>query len=169
MSLLDINNLANYRNTTEKKIGVTFSCFDLMHSGHILMLKDSKNVCDILVVGLQTDPTVDRPHKNKPVLNYEERLIITQSIKYIDYIVKYTHESELLTILDNLNPDIRIIGTDYVGKNFTGKDKDIKIYYHNRDVHTYSTTSLRKRVYNAVLENIEKNKSIASRNSYNFS
>jgi len=154
MSLLDKNNLANFRNTTDKKIGVTFSCFDLMHSGHMLMLKDSKNVCEILVVGLQTDPTVDRPYKNKPVLNYEERLIITQSIKYVDYIVKYTHESELLTILDILKPDVRIIGTDYVGKNFTGKDKDIEMYYHNRDVHTYSTTSLRKRVYNAELENM---------------
>lgn len=158
MSLLDINNLAHFRNITDKKIGVTFSCFDLMHSGHMLMLKDSKNVCDILVVGLQTDPTVDRPHKNKPVLNYEERLIITQAIKYVDYIVKYTHESELLTIIDNLNADVRIIGTDYVGKNFTGKDKDIEMYYHNRDVHTYSTTSLRKRIYNAELENMNKNK-----------
>jgi len=156
MSLLNINDLKNFRTSTDKKIGVTFSCFDLMHSGHMLMLKDSKNVCDILVVGLQTDPTVDRPHKNKPVLNFEERLIITQSIKYVDYIVEYTHESELLTILDNLNPDVRIIGTDYVGKDFTGKDKDVEIYYHNRDVHTYSTTSLRKRVYNAELENVNK-------------
>ena len=105
MSILDINNLKHFRECTDKKIGVTFSCFDLMHSGHMLMLKDGKKVCDILVVGLQTDPTVDRLHKNKPILNFEERLIITQSIKYIDYIVEYTHESELLTILDNLNPE----------------------------------------------------------------
>ena len=158
MNILDINDLAHFRNTTDKKIGVTFSCFDLMHSGHMLMLKDSKNVCDILVVGLQTDPTVDRPHKNKPGLHYDERLIITESIKYVDYIVKYTKESELLTILDILKPDVRIIGTDYVGKDFTGKDKDVEIYYHNRDVHTYSTTSLRKRVYNAELENMNRNK-----------
>ena len=156
MNILDINDLAHFRNTTDKKIGVTFSCFDLMHSGHMLMLKDSKNVCDILVVGLQTDPTVDRPHKNKPVLHYDERLIITESIKYVDYIVKYTKESELLTILDILKPDVRIIGTDYVGKDFTGKDKDVEMYYHNRDVHTYSTTSLRQRVYNAELENMNK-------------
>ena len=156
MSILKMDDLKNFRKSTDKNIGATFSCFDLMHSGHMLMLKDSKNVCDILVVGLQTDPTVDRPHKNKPILNFEERLIITQSIKYIDYIVEYTHESELLTILDNLNPDVRIIGTDYIGKNFTGKDKDIEVYYHNRDIHTYSTTNLRKRVYHAELENMNK-------------
>lgn len=158
MSLITIQELKNFRKKTNKNIGVTFSCFDLMHSGHMLMLKDSKNMCDVLVVGLQTDPTVDRPHKNKPVLSYDERLIIAQSIKYIDYIVEYTHESELLKILDDLKPDVRILGTDYLGKNFTGKDREIRVYYHNRDVHNYSTTTLRKRVYNAELENMNKNK-----------
>ena len=133
---------------SNKKIGVTFSCFDLLHSGHILMLKDSKNKCDLLVVGLQTDPTIDRANKNKPILSLEERLISLQSIKYIDYIIIYEKESEVLQILDLLNPNIRILGNDYLGKNFTGKDKDIEIYYHDRFIHTYSTSNLRKRVYN---------------------
>lgn len=154
MSVINFSDLKNINR--DKKIGVTFSCFDLMHSGHMLMLKDSKNVCDILVVGLQTDPTVDRPNKNKPVLNFEERMIIVQSIKYVDYIIEYTKESELLDILDELQPNIRILGTDYSGKDFTGKDRNIEVYYHNRDVHNYSTTTLRKRVYEAELE--KKNK-----------
>lgn len=154
MSVLKFSDLKNI--DKDKKIGVTFSCFDLMHSGHMLMLKDSKNICDILVVGLQTDPTVDRPNKNKPVLNFEERMIIVQSIKYVDYIIEYTKESELLEILDELQPHVRILGTDYLGKNFTGKDRNIEVYYHDRDVHNYSTTSLRKRVYNAEVEKIKK-------------
>lgn len=133
----------------KQKVGVTFSCFDLLHSGHILMLEDSKNVCDILVVGLQTDPTVDRKNKNKPILSYEERLTMIKSIKFVDFIVKYTRESELIEILKLLNPDIRILGNDYVGKDFTGKDLNIETYYHDRFVHTYSTTTLRQRVHNA--------------------
>lgn len=132
----------------DKKIGVTFSCFDLLHSGHILMLKDSKTKCDLLVVGLQTDPTIDRPEKNKPILSLQERLISLQSIKYIDYIIIYERETEVIQILDSLNPDIRILGNDYLNKNFTGKDKNIDIYYHDRFIHTYSTSNLRKRVYN---------------------
>ena len=149
MTIIDISKLNNLINFFDnKKIGVTFSCFDLLHSGHILMLKDAKTKCDIIVVGLQDDPTLDRPEKNKPILNLNERLISLESIKYIDYIIIYEREQDVLTILDELKPDIRILGNDYIDKNFTGKDKDIEIYYHDRFIHTYSTSNLRKRVYN---------------------
>ena len=131
----------------KKKIGITFSCFDLLHSGHILMLKDSKTKCDLLVVGLQSDPTLDRPDKNKPILSLQERLISLQSIKYIDYIVIYERESDVSEILDSLSPNIRILGSDYINKEFTGKNKNIEIYYHDRFIHTYSTSNLRKRIY----------------------
>ena len=132
----------------KKKIGITFSCFDLLHSGHILMLKDSKIKCDLLIVGLQSDPTLDRPEKNKPILSLQERLISLQSIKYIDYIIIYERESDVLEILDTLSPNIRILGSDYINKEFTGKNKNIEIYYHDRFIHTYSTSNLRKRIYN---------------------
>jgi glycerol-3-phosphate cytidylyltransferase len=132
----------------KKKIGITFSCFDLLHSGHILMLKDSKTKCDLLIVGLQSDPTLDRPEKNKPILSLQERLISLQSIKYIDYIIIYERESDVLEILDTLSPNIRILGSDYINKEFTGKNKNIEIYYHDRFIHTYSTSNLRKRIYN---------------------
>ena len=131
-----------------QKIGVTFSCFDLLHSGHILMLKDSKSKCDLLIIGLQTDPTIDRPEKNNPILSLEERLISLQSIKYIDYIITYETELDVLEILDKLKADIRILGSDYIGKKFTGKDIDLEVYYHDRFIHDYSTSKLRKRVYN---------------------
>jgi len=155
MSIIDISDLNKLRNSykiihnKDPIIGVTFSCFDLLHSGHVLMLEDSKNKCDILVIGLQTDPTVDRSHKNKPVLSFEERLIMVKSIKYVDHIIKYTRESELIDILKKLKPDIRILGNDYLGKDFTGKDLGIETYYHDRFIHKYSTTTLRERVYNA--------------------
>ena len=149
MIIDNIDKLQHLRKFNEnKKIGVTFSCFDLLHSGHILMLKDAKTKCDILIVGLQTDPTLDRAEKNKPILSLDERLISLQSIKYIDYIIIYERETELLKILDELKPNIRILGNDYIGKNFTGKNKNIEIYYHNRFIHTYSTSNLRKRIYN---------------------
>ena len=130
------------------KIGITFGAFDLFHAGHIKMLEEAKSKCDYLIIGLQLDPSIDRPEKNKPILSLNERLISLESIKYIDYIIIYEREQDVLTILDELKPDIRILGNDYIDKNFTGKDKDIEIYYHNRFIHTYSTSNLRKRVYN---------------------
>lgn len=135
-----------------KKIGFTCSCFDILHCGHCLMLKDAKEQCDILIVALQTDPTIDRPDKNKPIQEYEERLIILQSIKYVDEIIKYSTEADLYYILKMLNPDVRIIGTDWKDKEYTGYDLPIYIHWHNRN-HNWSTSYLRKRVYLA-----EKNK-----------
>ena len=132
-----------------KIVGFTCSCFDLLHAGHILMLEDSKKQCDYLIVGLQSDPTIDRPDtKNKPVQSLKERQIQLEAIKYIDEIVIYNTENELYGMLKEINPDIRILGSDYKNKSFTGDDLSIKIYYHNRN-HKFSTTNLRERIVNS--------------------
>ena len=127
-------------------IGFTCSCFDLLHAGHILMLQDAKRQCDKLIVGLQTDPTIDRPDtKNKPIQSFEERKIQLEAVKYVDEIFIYDSEKDLYKKLLDINPDVRILGSDYIGKSFTGDDLDIKIYYHERN-HNYSSTNLRKKI-----------------------
>jgi len=129
-----------------KKVGFTCSSFDLLHAGHILMLKDAKNQCDYLIVGLQIDPTTDRPkEKNKPIQSLEERKIQLEAVKYIDEIIIYNSEDDLYELLKKINPDVRILGTDYKNKQFTGDDLDIKIYFHKRD-HNYSSSNLRKKI-----------------------
>ena len=127
------------------KIGFTCSCFDLLHAGHILMLKDAKDQCDYLIVGLQTDPTIDRPQKNKPIQSLEERKIQLEAVKYIDEIITYKTENDLYNLLKKINPGIRILGSDYKGKSFTGDNLSIKIYYHKRD-HNFSTTYIREKI-----------------------
>ena len=127
-------------------VGFTCSCFDLLHAGHILMLQDAKRQCDKLIVGLQTDPTIDRPDtKNKPIQSFEERRIQLEAVKYVDEIFIYDTEEELYKKLLFINPDVRILGSDYIGKSFTGNDLDIEIYYHERK-HNYSTTNLRGKI-----------------------
>jgi len=126
-------------------IGFTCSCFDLLHAGHILMLKDAKEQCDYLVVGLQTDPTLDRPEKNKPIQSQKERYIQLEAIKYIDDIFVYDTEASLLDLLKLVKPDVRILGSDYEGKSFTGDNLNIPIYYHERN-HNYSSSNLRKEI-----------------------
>lgn len=127
------------------KKGFVASSFDLMHPGYILMFQDAKNVCDYLICALQNDPTVDRPTKNKPVLTLEERKIVLSAIKYIDEIVVYNTEAELYSLLKSIKPDVRILGTDYHKKSFTGDDLDIFIHWHDR-YHNWSTTSLKRRI-----------------------
>jgi glycerol-3-phosphate cytidylyltransferase len=127
------------------KVGFTCSCFDLFHAGHIMMLKEAKNQCDYLIVGLQTDPTLDRPEKNKPVQSVFERFVQLQACKYVDEIVVYATEKDLLDVLQSYPIDVRIIGDEYKDKNFTGRELDMEIYY-NRRKHSFSTTELRKRV-----------------------
>lgn len=128
------------------KIGFVASCFDLFHAGHILMLKEAKTQCDYLIVALQTDPTIDRPDtKNKPVQTLFERYIQIKSCVYVDEIIPYATEKELLDILKSYSIDVRIIGEEYKEINFTGKELDIPIYYNKRR-HSFSTTELRKRV-----------------------
>lgn len=132
--------------TKNKKIGFTCSCFDLLHAGHVLMLKDAKKQCDYLIVGLQTDPTLDRPKKkNKPTQSLEERKIQLEAVKYIDEIIIYKSENDLYKLLKKINPNVRILGNDYKNKQFTGDDLDIEIYYHKRN-HNYSSTNLRKKI-----------------------
>lgn len=139
-----------------KRVGFTASTFDLFHAGHYLMLKDAKAQCDILIVGLQSDPTLDKAYrvetggknKNKPVQSFEERLIQIEGCKYVDHVIPYSTEAELLELLNELKPDVRILGSDWKGKSFTGNELNIEIHWHNRD-HDYSSSNLRKRVYNA--------------------
>tara|TARA_B100000902_G_C27176616_1_gene846713 strand:- start:672 stop:1079 length:408 start_codon:yes stop_codon:yes gene_type:complete len=132
----------------KQKIGFTCSCFDLLHAGHILMLKDAKKQCEYLIVGLQTDPTLDRSDiKNKPIQSLKERKIQLEAVKYINEIIIYDSEHDLYELLKKINPDIRILGSDYKNKKFTGDNLDIKIYYHERN-HNYSSSRLKK-----ILEN----------------
>ena len=132
------------------KIGFTCSTFDLLHAGHITMLEEAKHHCDYLIVGLQTDPTVDRPEsKNAPIQTIVERQIQLAAVKYIDEIVVYTTEQDLTDLLLTLPIDVRVLGDEYKTKDFTGKDiakaRGCKIIYNGRD-HSFSSTSLRKRV-----------------------
>nr|QBK87451.1 MAG: cytidylyltransferase-like protein [Marseillevirus LCMAC201] len=130
-----------------KRVGFTCSCFDLVHPGHIKMLQDTREQCDILIVGLQTDPTLDRPEKNKPVQTLKERGIMLRAIKYIDEVIEYSYESELHKILCTLRIDVRVLGTDWKGNPYTGSDLPIPIYWHQRN-HNWSTTELRQRILN---------------------
>ncbi len=135
-----------------KKVGFTCSCFDLFHAGHIMMLKEAKSVCDYLIVGLQTDPTIDRPEKNKPIQSVFERYVQLEACKYVDEIVIYATEKDLLDILHSYPINVRVVGDEYKDKEFTGKDlSHIQIYYNSRK-HSFSTTELRKRVIDRFLK-----------------
>ena len=127
--------------------GITASCFDLLHAGHILMLKEAKSACDYLIVALQVDPTIDRPSKNKPIQSFFERWVQVSAVKYVDEIIPYSTESELLTILQNYDIDVRILGEEYETKPFTGNNLDME-YYFNKRTHEYSSTELKKRITN---------------------
>lgn len=145
-------------NEGSKKIGVTFSAFDLCHAGHMRMLKDCKNQCDYLIVGLQDDPAQEadmeyrlktgaKP-KNRPIMSLAERKEILESVRYVDEIFVYSTEDDLLDWLKNNHYDVRILGSDWEGKPYTGHDLPHKAYFHKRD-HDYSTSELRARVYEA--------------------
>lgn len=155
---LKISNLIEFHQSLlNKKIGATFSCWDLFHSGHNIFLEDCKKNCDILIVGLQTDPTIDRPEKNKPIQTLEEREIQLRSCRYVDYYFIYDTEKSLYQSLLDLSPNVRFLGDDYIDKNFTGKDLNIPIIYHQRSLHSYSSTSLRQKIYKAELQKETKN------------
>ena len=127
------------------KIGFTCGAFDLLHAGHVVMLQEAKNNCDFLIVGLQTDPTLDRSDKNKPVQSIYERYIQLNGIEAVDEVIPYDREASLMDILTTKPIDIRFIGEEYKDKQFTGQHLDIEIYYTSRS-HTFSSTDLRKRV-----------------------
>ena len=136
-----------------KKIGITFSTFDMLHAGHIAMLADAKNHCDYLIAGLQTDPTIDRPDtKNKPVQSIVERQIQLAACRYVDEVVVYQTEQDLIDLLLILPIDIRVLGVEYEDKEYTGKQegyqRGIQPIFNERD-HSFSSSSLRKRVVEA--------------------
>jgi glycerol-3-phosphate cytidylyltransferase len=135
------------------RIGFTCSTFDLLHAGHITMLEEAKHHCDYLIVGLQNDPTLDRPDsKNPPVQSIVERQIQLAAVKFVDEIIVYNTEQDLVDLLLTLPIDVRVLGDEYKSKDFTGKDiakqRGSKIVYNGRD-HSFSSTSLRKRVHSA--------------------
>lgn len=143
-----------------KKVGITFSTFDMLHAGHIAMLSEAKNHCDYLICGLQTDPTIDRPDtKNKPVQSIVERQIQLAACRYVDEIVIYQTEQDLRDLLLILPVDVRILGVEYANKNFSGMDecyqRDIELVFNRRD-HSFSSSSLRKRVAHAETEKLLK-------------
>lgn len=129
-------------------IGWTCGAMDLLHAGHVMMLKECKAQCDYLIVGLHTDPTLDRPWKNKPVETVEERMIRLEGCKYVDKVVTYDTEADLVNVLKEIMPDVRFLGSDWENKHFTGDDIDIKTIYNKRD-HDFSSSSLRQRIKNA--------------------
>jgi glycerol-3-phosphate cytidylyltransferase len=136
-----------------KRVGIVFSSFDLMHAGHVAMLSEAKNHCDYLICGLQTDPTIDRPEtKNKPVQSIVERQIQLAACRYVDEVVVYSTEQDLVDLLLILPVDVRILGVEYADKNFTGKSecelRGIDIVYNGRD-HSFSSSNLRKRVHDS--------------------
>lgn len=135
------------------KIGITFSTFDLLHAGHVAMLAEAKNHCDYLIAGLQTDPTIDRPDtKNRPIQSIVERQISLSANRFVDEIVVYETEQDLIDLILTLPLDVRILGVEYEDTNFTGRNegagRGINHIFNKRD-HSFSSSSLRKRVYEA--------------------
>lgn len=131
------------------KIGFTCSTFDLLHVGHIQMLREAKEQCDYLIVGLQFDPSMDRPEKNKPIQTVVERYTQLNAVKYVDEIIPYQTESDLEDILSMYDINVRVLGEEYKEKDFTGKDickkRGIQLYFNKRE-HRFSSSDLRKRV-----------------------
>ena len=137
--------------------GFTCGAMDVFHAGHVLMMEDCKRHCDYLIVGLQIDPSHDRPNKNKPTQTIVERYIQLKAVDAVDEIIPYYTEQDLEDILKSFVIDVRIIGDDYLDRDFTGKkyceEKGIEIFYNKRD-HRFSSSDLRKRIYEAELKKI---------------
>jgi glycerol-3-phosphate cytidylyltransferase len=137
------------------KVGFTCSTFDLLHAGHVAMLQEAKTQCDYLIVGLQNDPTLDRPNKNKPVQSIVERQMQLKGSRYVDEVWVYNTEKDLEDLLLTLPIDVRILGVEYEGKEFTGREichkRGIELYFNGRD-HSFSSSSLRRRVYESEVE-----------------
>ena len=139
-----------------KRIGITFSTFDMLHAGHIAMLSEAKNHCDYLIAGLQTDPTIDRPEtKNRPIQSVVERQIQLSACRYVDEVVVYQTEQDLVDLLLILPVDVRILGVEYQDRDFSGQHecymRNIELVFNGRD-HSFSSSSLRKRVVAAEVE-----------------
>ena len=131
------------------KVGLTASTFDLLHAGHIEMLREAKSECDYLICGLQIDPSIDRPEKNKPVQTVVERYTQLSAVRFVDEIIPYLYETDLEDILQMRDIHVRILGEEYRHKDFTGRDickaRDIELHFNKRD-HRFSSSGLRQRV-----------------------
>lgn len=131
------------------KVGITFSSFDLLHAGHVQMLREAKEHCDYLICGLQMDPSIDRSEKNSPIQTIVERYTQLRAVSYVDEIIPYASEKDVEDILTMYHIDVRILGEEYKEKDFTGKDickkRGIQLYFNKRD-HRFSSSDLRKRV-----------------------
>lgn len=140
------------------KTGITASTFDLLHAGHVQMLREAKDQCEYLICALQIDPSLDRPEKNPPVQTIVERFIQLSAISYVDEVIPYATEKDLEDILNMYNIDVRIIGEEYKKKTFTGRaicsKRGIEIYYNKRD-HRFSSSDLRKRVSDRENKNVK--------------
>jgi len=128
------------------KKGITFGAFDLFHAGHVLMLEEAKTVCDYLIVCIQSDPSLDREEKNKPVQSIIEREIQVSGCRFVDEVIIYDTEVDLLNIIDEVDWDVRILGEEYKDKDFTGRDQTLERCYFNKRPHTFSSSELRERV-----------------------
>ena len=128
------------------KKGITFGAFDLFHAGHVLMLEEAKSVCDYLIVCIQSDPSLDREEKNKPVQSIIEREIQVSGCRYVDEVIIYDTEVDLLNIIDEVDWDVRILGEEYKDKDFTGRDQTLERCHFNKRPHTFSSSELRERV-----------------------
>jgi len=131
------------------RIGVIAGNFDVIHPGYIHMFNECKKYCNYLIVLLHEDPTNERPEKLKPILSVRERLLILYSLKQVNLVMTYKTEAELYMILEEMHPDVRFLGDDYIGKPFTGDDLDIPIHYLNRD-HGWSTTKYKQLIANSL-------------------
>jgi len=138
------------------KIGFTASTFDLLHAGHVAMLREAKSQCDYLICGLQIDPCISRQDKNSPVQTIVERYTQLKAVSYVDEIIPYLTEEDLEDILEMYTIDVRILGAEYRDKEFTGKDicrrRDIDLYFNKRD-HRFSSSDLRRRVNEKICDN----------------
>ena len=131
------------------RVGFTCSCFDLFHAGHVLMLYEARKECDRLVVALQSDPSIDRPEKNKPIQGLFERFVQVEACQYVDQVVPYDTEADLYNLLAGYDWDVRFLGEDYCGRSdYTGYDLDIPIHWCSRK-HDYSSSRLRGRIEQA--------------------
>ena len=128
------------------KKGITFGAFDLFHAGHVLMLEEAKSVCDHLIVCIQSDPSLDREEKNKPVQSIIEREIQVSGCRFVDEVIIYDTEADLLNIIDEIDWDVRILGEEYKDKDFTGRDLTLEKCHFNKRPHTFSSTELRARI-----------------------
>ena len=128
------------------KKGITFGAFDLFHAGHVMMLEEAKTVCDYLIVCIQSDPSLDRKEKNKPVQSIVEREIQVSGCRYTDEVIIYDTEADLLDILDAVDWDVRVLGEEYKEKDFTGREQTLEKCHFNKRPHNFSSSELRKRV-----------------------